>query len=103
MAEVRDNPARSRFEILVDGEVAGFVSYLDRGEEWTLVHTEVDPAYEHRGLAGELIRTTLDAMRDRGASVLPQCRFVRAFITEHPEYLALVPADRRTDYGLPSD
>jgi predicted GNAT family acetyltransferase len=102
MPEVRNNTARSRFEIVVDGEVAGFVSYLDRGEVWTLVHTETEPGYEHQGLASALIRSTLDTMRAQGAAVLPQCRFVRAFITEHPEYLDLVPGDRRDDYGLPS-
>jgi predicted GNAT family acetyltransferase len=100
--EVRENAARSRFEIHADGELAGFMTFQARGAEFTLVHTETEPGFEGHGLASTLIQEVLDTMRERGASVLPRCRFVRAFIEKHPAYLDLVPAEQRATYQLPT-
>jgi predicted GNAT family acetyltransferase len=97
---VTDNPARERFEIAVDGEVAGFVQYLRRRGLIALTHTEVQAGYEGQGVGGTLIRWTLDAARDEGLTVLPFCPFVHSYIERHPEYVDLVPADQRGDFGL---
>jgi predicted GNAT family acetyltransferase len=64
--DVRDNPAASRFEILVDGTVVGFAEYRDTPGHRTFTHTEVDPAMEGHGLAGRLVRHALDDTRARG-------------------------------------
>ena len=37
---VQDNPDKSRFEILIDGEVAGFEDYRIRDGVINLLHTE---------------------------------------------------------------
>jgi hypothetical protein len=58
-----------------------------------LVHTEVDPAHEGRGLAGELVEGALRDLHERGLRVIPVCPYVRAWIRDHPEQAALVVAD----------
>ena len=97
---VADRPERHRFEILAEGEVAGFALYRLRGDEITLSHTEIADAYEGRGLGSVLVRHALDAARGRGLSVLPACPFVRSWIARHPDYTDLVPADQRPRYQL---
>ncbi|MET8230704.1 GNAT family N-acetyltransferase [Micromonospora sp. NPDC005298] len=87
---VEDNPAKNRFEILVDDALAGFVAYVPRGEALVLTHTEVDPGFQGRGVASALVRGTLDEIRARGGRLVPQCRFVAAFVDRHPEYADLV-------------
>ena len=89
-ATVSDNPERHRFEVQVDGELAGFAVYRLSGSEMTLTHTEVDDAYEGQGLAGQLARAALDAARRNGARIVPQCAFIAAYIERHPEYADLV-------------
>jgi uncharacterized protein len=88
--EVRDNRERSRYELLVDGEVAAFVQYQMRGGRLLLVHTEVDKAREGQGLASTLISGVLDDVRVRRIPLLPVCSFVDRFIQRHPEYDDLV-------------
>jgi uncharacterized protein len=88
--EVRDNRQRSRYELLVDGEVVAFVQYTMRGGRLLLVHTEVDRARTGEGLASELIAGVLDDVRVRGIPMLPVCSFVDGFIRRHPEYDDLV-------------
>lgn len=99
-APVRDNPELSRYELLVDGEVAGFTEYATHGEQVDLLHTEVESKYEGRGLASRLISAMLDDLRRRGLQAMPYCPFVRKYIGRHEEYLDLVPAEHRDKFGL---
>src|SRR6476660_10142285 len=100
---VREAPDKHRFEIWVGEVLAGFTVYRARPEQYTFVHTEIDPAFGGRGLASVLIKAALDAMRERGIAVLPQCPFVRRYISRHCEYLDLVPAAERARFDLPAD
>lgn len=100
-AVVKEAPDKHRFEIWVGEELAGFTVYRKQPDKYTFVHTEIDPAFEGRGLASVLIKFALDEMRARGAAVLPQCPFVRRYISRHQEYLDLVPAHHRKEYDLP--
>ncbi|CAM03212.1 hypothetical protein A8924_4328 [Saccharopolyspora erythraea NRRL 2338] len=100
MAETVDNPGDARFEIRGDGETAGFVDYRLRGSTISLLHTEVGDRFEGQGLGSRLVRAVLDSARERGLEVLPHCPFVRSWIARHPEYLELVPEDRRAEFDL---
>ena len=97
-----DRPEQHRFEILADGKVAGFADYQLRGESIMFTHTEVDEAYEGKGLGSVLVRHALDSARERGLGVLPLCPFVRSWIARHPDHLALVPESARAKYELPA-
>jgi hypothetical protein len=91
-AAVADRPDRRRYEIELEGELAGFLTYgLDDGAGViTHRHTEIDPAFGGRGLGSQLVRFALDDARDRGLAVKPLCPFVSAFIERHPEYSELL-------------
>jgi len=101
-AVVEDRPG-SRFEVLVDGETAGFVAYRRSGSALSFTHTEIDDRFEGRGLASVLVRGALDAARAEGMAVLPFCPFVRRYISRHQEYLDLVPVDQRARFQLPAE
>ena len=97
---VADNAARRRYEIHRDGELAGFAQYRAQPGQIAFTHTEVDDRFEGQGLGGELVAFALGDARERGLAVLPFCPFVRAYIQRHPEYLGLVPEERRAGFDL---
>lgn len=89
MSEVRDNAAESRFEVETEGGTA-FAAYERSGDEWVFTHTIVPPEAEGHGVASTLIKAALEAVDKAGGRVVPQCRFVRAYIERHPEWRRLV-------------
>jgi predicted GNAT family acetyltransferase len=96
VAEVRNNTAESRYEAVVDGEVAGFAAYQLADRIIVFTHTEVDPAYEGQGIASQLARAALDDVRESGErQVLPLCAFISGWIGKHPDYTDLL-------YGAPA-
>jgi hypothetical protein len=97
-----DNQAESRFEIHVGSDLAGFVVYhrLEQGRLINLIHTEVDDGFQGQGIASQLARFALDTARKEGTGVLPSCPYIRGWISKHPDYLDLVPEDRRAEFGL---
>lgn len=101
-AEVRENPGEHRFEIWVGEQRAGLTVYEPDADVYAYVHTEIDPAFEGRGLASQLIRTALDSMRARHLGVLPYCPFVQRYIQRHDAYLDLVPSPEREHFDLPA-
>ena len=99
---VRDNQAKHRYELTLDGAVVGVILYREQPDAYVLVHTEIDEAYEGKGLGSVLVRHVLDDARERGLAVLPVCPFVRGWISRHEDYLDLVPAAARQKYNLPA-
>jgi predicted GNAT family acetyltransferase len=90
---VTDVPSRQRFEARTpDGEVVGFAAYERHGNRVRFTHTEVDDAYEGRGVGSQLARVALNQMRVAGLAVEPRCPFIRGWIDNHPEYADLLAA-----------
>ncbi|MEV0668056.1 GNAT family N-acetyltransferase [Actinomadura luteofluorescens] len=88
--EITDNAEQGRYEIRLDGELAGFAEY-ERGEGAVVfTHTEVDSAFEGKGVGGALARGALDDVRSQGLSVVPLCPFIKKWIRKHPDYQDLV-------------
>ncbi|WP_433563748.1 GNAT family N-acetyltransferase [Nocardia sp. CA-151230] len=99
--EVRKNAALDRFELYVDGYLAGVAAYQDTAEERAFVHTEVYPQFEGLGYGRKIVQGALDQTRDDGLGILPLCPMVHHFVESRPAYLALVPQWSRERLGLP--
>ena len=52
---VRRNDDKSRYELHVDGELAGFALYTDKGDQRIMYHTEIFEAFGGRGLSSVLV------------------------------------------------
>ena len=89
-ATVTDNPGAERYELDVDGERAGFVTYRQSPGVIAFLHAEVDPARERQGLGSALVRGALDDARARGLSVRAVCPFVAWYIETHEDYQDLL-------------
>lgn len=87
--EIQDNPAESRYEAHLEGELAGIAAYRLEGDTIVFTHTEVE--VEGQGVGSALARGALDDVRRQGTRrVVPTCHFMKGWIDEHPDYADLV-------------
>jgi NAD+ kinase len=89
-ASVVDSFEQSRYEIILGGEAAGVLHYRRYDGGIDLLHTEIDQAFEGRGLASRLAAGALDDARARSTPVTVSCPFVTGYVERHPEYEDLV-------------
>jgi len=82
---VRDNKARSRFELDVDGDIA-FANYRLAPSKVIITHTETPAALRGRGIASELVKGALELIRSDGLKVVAACGFVVDYLKKHPEF-----------------
>jgi predicted GNAT family acetyltransferase len=81
--EVRHNAGERRFEVVIDGQLARADYQLVDGV-MHLVHTEVPPPLEGRGIAAQLVRAAFAHAQSAGLKVLPACSYVRDYVRRHP-------------------
>ena len=91
-SKVTDNSTESRYELHIDGGLAGFAAYRLKDDSVVFTHTEINSGVGGHGHGGTLVRAALDDVRARGLSVVPLCPFVKAYIEKHPEYADLLKA-----------
>jgi uncharacterized protein len=86
---VRDNKAKHRFELDVEGAMA-FANYRLAPSTVTITHTETPRALRGRGIASELVKGALELIRTDGLKVVAGCGFVVEYLQKHPEFSDLV-------------
>jgi len=82
--DIKHNAAARRFEATVDKLLAR-CDYRMHGNTMMLVHTEVPPQLEGRGIASMLVRAAFDHAKESGMDVLPVCSYVGAWTRRHPD------------------
>ncbi|GAA4403455.1 GNAT family N-acetyltransferase [Tsukamurella soli] len=80
------NETQHRYEIAVDGDLAGFTAFKDRAQQRIFYHTEVFPQFGGRGLASELVEQALTDVRARGLRAVPVCPLVAGFLSKHSAF-----------------
>jgi predicted GNAT family acetyltransferase len=94
---IADNPKLSRYEMIVNGEVA-FLSYRRKPDNILLSHTEVPEVFRGRGYGTLLAKHALDEARREGKQVIVKCPFVTTWLKRHHEYDDIIIA-RVADTG----
>lgn len=87
-----------RFTIGVNGKTVGLVTFADRDGQRVFLHTEVDDAYEGRGLATILVADALSATRADGLRIVALCPLVANYVEKHSEFDDVVDAPTAETY-----
>ncbi len=93
---VTDVPGRERFEARDEADaLAGVLTYQLTGAIIAYTHTQVDPAFEGRGVGSALARAAMDDAREKSRMVVPICPFLSGWLDQHREYEKIVARSTR--------
>ena len=84
-ARVELNTDRSRYELYVGDDLAGFAQFHESGNRAVFTHSEVDDAYSGQGLGKVLASGALDDAVARDKVIVPICPFIAAYLRKNPE------------------
>ena len=87
---IERNDAAHRYELTLDGELAGFAEYRTEPGTVIFTHTVVLPEHGGQGLGSRLAKFVLDDAVARGETIVPRCPFIAAYLREHGGYEASV-------------
>jgi uncharacterized protein len=82
---VSDNPAKSRFELDVGGQVV-FARYARHGSTLVIPYVEAPPALRGTGAAGRLMEGVMEIVRAKGLKVRPLCGYASSWIRRHKQH-----------------
>ncbi len=88
---VIDNKQAHRFEMTLGEGKSAFINYTAAGAGvLALTHTEVPGEFEGKGIGSALVKKAFEIIRAKDMKIVPECRFVAAYLRRHPEYRLLV-------------
>lgn len=88
--ELKHNEAQYRYELHLDGQLAGHADYRRHGGVVEFTHTETNKAFEGQGVGSKVAAFALDDVRRSGLKADPRCPFIARFIEKNPQYADLV-------------
>lgn len=88
-AHVVHRPDRTRYELLIDGQLRGLADYREFDGRVVFTHTDVDVPLRGQGYSNVLVRFALDDVRASSKLAGATCWFVADFAEQHPEYADL--------------
>ena len=82
---VKDNPAKSRYELEVEGKIV-FANYRRDATTLYIPYVEAPPSLRGTGAAGRLMEGVMQTARAEGLKVVPICGYAAMWIQRHGEY-----------------
>jgi uncharacterized protein len=82
---VAHNLAENRFEVDL-GEEKAVLIYMVKAGLFILLHTEVPPPFEGRGIAAKMAAAALEYAKKQGYKVRSYCSYTTRYIERHAEY-----------------
>ena len=76
----------NRYELRVDGSVAGLAAFVDREGQRIFHHTEIGQSHRGEGLSTVLIERALADATAAGMRVVPVCPAVKAYLDKHDQF-----------------
>ncbi len=83
----KNDGKRGAFFIEDNGKEVALMHYIFSGpDKFIIDHTEVDEAYEGKGLGKQLVRAGVEYAREHKMKILPYCPFAKKIFELTPEF-----------------
>lgn len=90
--KLKVNSEANRLELEIEGSTA-LIEYKLSHQTLFLIHTEVPPALEGKGVGSAIVQKALQYAKDNGYKIVPLCTFVQSYLKRHQEWNDIVAPD----------
>ena len=84
-----NNESESQFELNINGEIA-FIEYFIEDNKIHLTHTEVPKALQANGVGTELVKHSLQYIKEHNLTLVPTCSFVADYVNNNPKWHSIL-------------
>ncbi|KQP01534.1 GNAT family N-acetyltransferase [Leifsonia sp. Leaf264] len=84
--DIRRNDEGSRYELSIDGEIAGYAEFRSVPGQIIVTHTQTLRDYKGQGVATRLTEWLLADARARGERIVPKCPFLVEYLETHHDF-----------------
>ncbi|MEZ5016394.1 MAG: GNAT family N-acetyltransferase [Flavipsychrobacter sp.] len=82
-----ENEKRGKFYIELDGVEIAKMEYVYAGaDKYIIEHTEVNTAYEGKGIGKQLVSAGVDFARTKQIKIMPLCPYAKAVFSKVDSY-----------------
>ena len=89
---LRVNKTLNRLELDINGSIA-FIQCKISHDILFLIHTEVAPELEGKGVGSAIVQKALQFAKDNNYKIIPICPFARAYLKRHKEWDFIISPD----------
>ncbi len=97
---ITNNTDAQEFQLRAGDEVLSRLTYKRGDDAIALTHAETADGHGGQGYAGQVTQYAIEFAQREGLGVLPMCSYVRDYMLDRRELLAMVPARYRDGLGL---
>ena len=85
---ITHNLASGRFEVDLGNDQAVLI-YMIKAGLFIILHTEVPPPFEGRGIAAKMANAAFEYAKENGFKIRSYCSYTTRYMERHPEYKEL--------------
>lgn len=101
MTELKHLPEDQKFEILVNNQKVGELTYsAQENGNLEIIHTGVDASQKGKGLGKELVQAAVEYARKSDIKLIPSCSFAKAVIAENKDWQNFVVYNHKIPASL---
>lgn len=60
--------------------IAGVCKFIENGDTWNIVHTEVDSKYQGKGIARKLVECVIEEAKRNNKNLIAGCSYARKIL-----------------------
>lgn len=86
MIEIKFNKNKGE-SIAYDNNIKiGECNYIEVGETWNIIHTEVDNLYQGQGIAKRLVECIIENAKEYNKNIIARCSYAKKVIENLKRY-----------------
>ena len=80
MIDIKFEKEKNRFVAYDNKTEIGECVFIEEGEYWNIVHTEVSRLYQGQGIAKKLVENVVENAKRRDKTIIAECSYAKKII-----------------------